>query len=97
MFHVGEIIYVPGSNKKFLSVLVLEYKGSCVIIMENQAFLWSKKKSLDDAAVIGVQEGELYMVPRKYLRAMVHHTIIPCKLWHWRLYHLHYKALARLQ
>ena len=28
---------------------------------------------------------------------MVHHTIIPCEIWHSRLGHLHFRALPYLQ
>ena len=47
--------------------------------------------------VIGVREGGIYKVPKKYIKYMVHHFIIPCNLWHRILGHLHYKPIPGLQ
>ena len=65
--------------------------------MDNQALLWPKNKDLKFANVIGVRDWRLYKVPSKYIQVVVHHTIIPYKLWHKRLGHLHYKALPGLR
>ena len=65
--------------------------------MDNQALLWSKNKDLNFADIFYVQGGVLYEVPKKYIQDMVHHTINPCKIWHKKLGHLHYKILLVLQ
>ena len=65
--------------------------------MENQALLWTKNADLESPATIGVREGFLYKVPRKFIKAMIHDTINPCELWHKRFGHFHFKALLGLQ
>ena len=54
--------------------------------------MWPRGKSIDDAIVIGVQEG-LYKLKGHSDSALVHSTVNPSKLWHRRLAHIHYKAL----
>ena len=78
--HVEDIIYVPILKNNLVSILVLEYKCFQVIFMDNQPLLWLENKSLDIVVVIGVREGGLYKVLKKYIQAMVHHTISPCEL-----------------
>ena len=65
--------------------------------MDNQALLWLKNKDLKFAVVIGVREGGLYKVPRKFIQAMIHNIVSPCNMWHRRLGHLHFKVLPQLQ
>ena len=55
--------------------------------------MWPKGKTIDDAIVIGVEEGGLYKLKGKSDQALVHSTINPCELWHRRFAHLHYRAL----
>ena len=48
---------------------------------------------IDDAVVIGEQEGGLYKFKGHLEQALVHDTIEPNELWHRILAHVHYKAL----
>ena len=52
-----------------------------------------RKKTIDDAVVIGVEEGGLYKLKGHVDSTLMASTIIPCELWHTILAHIHYKAL----
>ena len=51
-----------------------------------------KEKTIDDAVVIGVEEGGLYKLKGHANLALMTSTVSPCELWHRRLAHIHYKA-----
>ena len=51
-------------------------------------------KTIDDAVVIGEQEGGLYKLKGQPKQASVHESIEPNELWHRRLAHVHYRALT---
>ena len=68
-----------------------------MVFIEKKTLLWQKGTPLKQAETIGIQEGGLYKVPRHLVRALAHNQVIPSKLWHRRLGHLHYKALPYLQ
>ena len=84
-------------KKKLLFASILEDSGFWVIFMENQAYLWLKNRNIDIVVAIGVQEGGISKVPWNIISSMTHHTISPCKLWHRRLGHLHFRELPGLQ
>ena len=48
---------------------------------------------IDDAVVIGEQEGGLYKLKGHLEQALVHDIVEPNELWHRRLAHVHYRAL----
>ena len=52
-----------------------------------------KGKTIDDAIVIGEQEGGLYKLKGYLEQALIHDTLEPNELWHRRLAHVHYRAL----
>ena len=52
-----------------------------------------KGKTIDDAVVIGEQEGGLYKLKGHPKQALVHDTVEPNELWHRRLAHVHYRVL----
>ena len=52
-----------------------------------------KGKTIDDAVVIGEQEGGLYKLKGHPEQALVHDTVEPSELWNRRLAHVHYRAL----
>jgi hypothetical protein len=41
IFHIDEILYVPGLKKNLISVLVLESKGYSIAFSKGKALLWS--------------------------------------------------------
>ena len=55
--------------------------------------MWTKGKTIDDAVVIGVEEGRLYKLKGHADSTLMTSTISPCELWHIRLAHIHYKVL----
>ena len=61
--------------------------------MDGQVLMWLKEKTIDDAIVIGVEEGGLYKLKGSSDQALLHSTIDPCELWNRRFAHLHYRAL----
>ena len=58
-----------------------------------QVLMWPKGKTIDNAVVIGEQEGGLYKLKGQPKQALVHDSIEPNELWHRRLTHVHYRAL----
>ena len=58
----------------------------------------AKRKAIDDAIVIGEQEGGLYKLKGQPEQALVHDSIDRSKLWHRRLAHCtigHYLLQAK--
>ena len=55
--------------------------------------MWPKGKTINDAVVIGEQEGGLYKLKGHPEQALVHETVEPSELWHRMFAHVHYKAL----
>ena len=55
--------------------------------------MWPKGKTIDDAIVIGEQEGGLYKLKGQPEQDLVHNSVEPKELWHRRLAHVHYRAL----
>jgi hypothetical protein len=97
VFHVEEIIYVPGLKKNLISVAVLESKGYTVAFSKGKALMWPSNESMNSAMIIGVQEGRLYKVSGHVIQALAHEMINPYELWHGRFGHLNYNALQCLQ
>ena len=52
-----------------------------------------KRNTIDDAVVIGEQEGGLYKLKGRPEQALVHDSVEANELWHRRLAHVHYRAL----
>ena len=64
-----------------------------VSFVDGQVLMWPRGKTIDDAIVIGEQEGGLYKLKGHPEQAMVHDTVEPNELLHRRLAHVHYRAL----
>jgi hypothetical protein len=88
-----DTLYVLGLKKNLLSISSLEEKGFRVAFVDVEVLICSKGKNIDDAIVIGVQEGGLYKLKGHSDSTLVHNTVYPSELWHRRLAHIHYKAL----
>jgi hypothetical protein len=97
IFHIHEILYVPGLKKNLIYVPVLESKGYSIAFSKGKALLWSSNEDLSTAITIGTRESGLYKLSGQVVQALVHETINPCELWHRRLGHLNYNALPGLQ
>ena len=55
-----KVLYVPGLKKNLLSISALDKKGFRVAFIDGQVLMWPKGKSIEDAVVIGEEEGGLY-------------------------------------
>ena len=56
--------------------------------------MWPKGKTIDDAGVIGVQEGGMYKLKGHSDSTLVYSIVNLSELWNIILAHLHYKALS---
>ena len=88
-----DVMYVPGLKKNLLSIFALDKNGFIVSFVDGRVLMWTKGKTIDDAVEIGVEEGGLYRLKGHVDSTLMTSTINPCKLWHKRLAHIHYKAL----
>jgi transposase InsO family protein len=88
-----DVLYVPGLRKKLLSISSLDKKGFQVAFVDGKVLMWSKGKTIEDAGVIGIEEGGLYKLKGHSDAALTHSIVSPCELWHRRLAHINYKAL----
>ena len=86
-----EVLFVLGLKKNLLSISALDAKGMWVALIDGQVIMWPKEKTIDDAVVIGKQEGGLYKLKGHPEQALIHDTVEPNELW--RLAHVHYRAL----
>ena len=86
-----EVLFVPGLKKNLLSISALDAKGMRVAFIDGQVIMWPKGKTIDNAVVIGEQEGGLYELKGHPEQALIH--VEPNELWHRRLAHVHYRAL----
>ena len=64
-----------------------------VAFVDGQVLMWLRGKTIDDAIVIGEQEGGLYKLKEHPEQALVHDIVESNELWHRRLEHVHYRAL----
>ena len=88
-----DVLYVLRLTKNILSISALDKKGFRVDFVDGEVIMWTKGKTIDDAIVIGVEEGGLYILKIHVDSALMTSTISPCELCHRRLAHIHYKAL----
>ena len=87
------LLFVPRLKKNLLSISALDAKGMRVAFIDGQVIMWPKGKTINDAVVIGEQEGGLYKLKGHQEQALVHDTVDPNELWHRRIAHVHYRAL----
>ena len=80
--NMKDVLYLPGLKKNLLSISGLEKKGFRVAFVDGQVLMWPRGKTIDDAIVIGVEEGGMYKLKGISYQALVHSTINPCELWH---------------
>jgi hypothetical protein len=88
-----DVLYVPGFTNKLLSISALENKVFRVSFIYGEVLMWAKGKTMEEAIVIGREEGGLYKLNGHSEVAMTHSIENPCELWHRILAHINYKAL----
>jgi hypothetical protein len=87
-----DVLYVPSLNKNLLSISSLEEKGFIVSFIDGEVLMWPRGKKINDAIVIGEQEGEVYKLKGQSDLGLAHSIVDPSELWNRRLAHIHYKA-----
>ena len=50
--------------------------------VDGQVFMWPRGKTIDNATIIGEQEGGMYKLKGQPEQALVHDSIEPSELWH---------------
>ena len=88
-----EVLYVPGLKKNLLSISALDKKGFRVAFIDGQVLIWPKGKKIEDAIVIGEEEGGLYKIKGHSKTTFVHESTDPSELWHRRLSHINVTRL----
>jgi hypothetical protein len=88
---IKDVLCVFGLKKNLLSISALDEKGLRVSFIDGEVLMWSRGKSIDDAIVIGVQEGGLYKLKGHSDSTLVHNTVNPSELWHIKVAHIHYR------
>ena len=58
--------------------------------------MWPKGKNIEDAVIIGEEEGGLYKLKGHSETTLIHESTDPSELWHRRLAHINYKALPHV-
>ena len=92
-FKMMEVLYVLALKKNILSISSLDKKGFIVSFVDGEVLMCPKGKTIDDAAMIGVDEGGIYKLKGHTDSSLTMCTIRSCELWHIRLAHVNYKAL----
>ena len=80
--------------KEFLYVLGL--KKNLYAFIDGQVLMWPKGKNIEDAVIIGEEEGGLYKLKGHSETTLVHESTDPSELWHRRLADINYKALPHV-
>jgi hypothetical protein len=55
-----DVLYVPSLTNNLLSILSLDKKGFRVAFIDGEVLMWPKGKTIEDAIVIGIEEGGLF-------------------------------------
>jgi hypothetical protein len=88
-----DVLYVLGLKNNLLSISSLEKKGFIISFIDGEVLMWSKGKTMEEAIVIGKEEGGFYKLKGHSEAAMTHSIENPCELLHRILAHINYKAL----
>ena len=70
--NMKDVLFVLGLNKNLISISALDAKGMRVSFIDGQVLMRPKGKTIDDAVVIGEQEGGLYKLKSHPEQALVH-------------------------
>jgi hypothetical protein len=73
-----DVLYVPGLTKNLLSISALDKKGFRVAFIDGEVLMWPKGKTIEDAVVIGTEEGGLYKLKGHSDATLTHSTESPC-------------------
>ena len=87
------VLYVPVLKKNLVSISYLYRKGLMVAFIYGEFIMWPKGKNIEDAIVIGTEEGGLYKLKGHSDATLTQSIEIPCELWHRILAQINYKVL----
>ena len=73
-------MFVPRLKKNLISISTLDAKGMRIAFIDGQVIMWPRGKTIDDAIVIGEQEGGLYKLKGHPEQAFVHDIVEPSEL-----------------
>ena len=93
LMNMKDVLFVPGLKNNILSISTLDAKFMRVAFVVGQVLMCPRGNTIDDAIVIGEQEGGLYKLKGHPEQSLVHDTVEPNERWHRRLAHVHYRAL----
>ena len=77
-----DVLFVLGLKNKLLSISALDKKGFRVAFVDGEVLLWQRGKTIEDAIVIGEEEGGLYKLKGHVDTAFIHNTVSLCELLH---------------
>ena len=72
-----DVLYVLGLKKNLLSISALDAKGIRVAFVDGQVLMWPIGKTIEDATVIGEEDGGLYKLKGNPEQALVNESIEP--------------------
>ena len=75
-----DVLFVSRLKENLLSIFAWDAKGMRVAFVDGQILMWPKGNTIDDAVVIGEQEGGLYKLKGQPEQALVHDSIEPNEL-----------------
>ena len=82
LMKMKEVLYVSGLKNNLLSISTLDKKGFKVAYVDGEVLVCPEGRAIDDAIVIGVEEGGLYKLKGLTNLAFISNTISPSELWH---------------
>jgi hypothetical protein len=88
-----DVLFVPSLTKNLCYISALDKKGFRFAFIDGEVLMYPKGKTMEEAIVIGKEEGGMYKLKGHSEEALTHSIENPCELWHRRLAHINYKAL----
>ena len=67
-----DVLYVLGLKKNLLSISALDAKRIRVSFVDRQVLMWPKGKTIEDATMIGDEDGGLYKLKVHPKQALAH-------------------------
>ena len=68
-------------KKNLLSISALDEKRIRVAFVDGQVLMWPRGNTIEDANIIGEEDGGLYKLKGQLEQALIHESIEPNELW----------------
>jgi hypothetical protein len=85
-----DVLYVFGLTKNLFFTSSLDKKGFRVSFIYGEFLMWHKGKTMEEAIVVGKEEGGLYNIKGHSEATLTHSIENPCEIWHKILAHINY-------